>query len=99
VALKNVYNILKSNGIYCVVDVDDSWLIMSPELNEFKTFTESASLYQNVNGGDRFVGRKLKTYFHKAGFDEVKQFVVPITSQDIGMKNFIDLTKVSRKNK
>jgi len=91
-ALKNVYNTLKSNGIYCVVDVDDSWLIVSPELNEFKTFTESASLYQSLNGGDRSVGRKLKTYFHKAGFDDVKQFVVPVTSQDIGMKNFLDLT-------
>ena len=91
-ALKNVYNTLKSNGIYCVVDVDDSWLMVSPELNEFKTFTESASLYQSLNGGDRFVGRNLKTYFHKAGFDDVKQFVVPVTSQDIGMKNFLDLT-------
>ena len=91
-ALKNVYNTLKSNGIYCVVDVDDSWLTVSPELNEFKTFTESASFYQSVNGGDRSVGRKLKTYFHEAGFEDVKQFVVPVTSQDIGMKNFLDLT-------
>tara|TARA_Y100000589_G_C27179041_1_gene639965 strand:+ start:580 stop:1377 length:798 start_codon:yes stop_codon:yes gene_type:complete len=92
VALKNVYNTLKSHGIYCVVDVDDSWLTVSPELNEFKTFTESASFFQSVNGGDRSVGRKLKTYFHKAGFEGVKQFVVPVTSQDIGMKNFLDLT-------
>ena len=91
-ALKNVLKVLKPGGIYCVADVDDGWLMVHPELEEFTSFTKAAAQNQRKNGGDRFVGRKFSSYFNEAGFKHVKQLVVPITSSDIGMKNFLDIT-------
>ena len=91
-ALKNVLRILKPGGIYCIADVDDGWLMVYPELKEFTSFTRAAADNQQKNGGDRFVGRKFSKYFKEAGFEQVDQFVVPVTSNDIGMKNFLDIT-------
>jgi len=91
-ALENVLRILKPGGIYCIADVDDAWLTVYPDLSDFNSFTQSAAIHQKNNGGDRFVGRKFTTYFYQVGFGNIKQFVVPITSHDIGMKNFLDIT-------
>ena len=91
-ALRNVLRILKPGGIYCIADVDDGWLMVYPELKAFSSFTSAAAQNQRKNGGDRFVGRKFSAYFKEAGFTQVNQFVVPITSEDIGMKNFLDIT-------
>ena len=91
-ALENVLRILKPGGIYCIADVDDGWLMVYPDLKQFTSFTSAAAQNQRKNGGDRFVGRKFSTYFREAGFTEINQFVVPITSGDIGMKNFLDIT-------
>ena len=91
-ALKNVLRILKPGGIYCIADVDDGWLMVYPDLPEFKFFTSTAAGDQSKNGGDRFVGRKFTSYFQQAGFSDVNQFIAPISSYDIGMKNFLDIT-------
>lgn len=91
-ALKNILKVLKPGGILCVTDVDDHWLTLYPEPEGFAEFTRLAAEGQRKRGGDRFVGRKLGWYFAEAGFDKVETAVQMVSSRDIGMKSFLDIT-------
>ncbi len=89
---ENVLRVLEPGGMFCVVDVDDEWLTLHPRPSSFKAFTRWAAAGQRQRGGDRNVGRKLGTYLHRAGFTEVHTFVEVLTSHDIGLETFLDIT-------
>lgn len=91
-AIENVLKVLKSGGMFCIVDVDNSWLSFSPFENEFKQFTQLAAQGQQKNGGNRFVGHSIGKLVHEAGFKSVNTQVQVITSEDIGVNNFLDIT-------
>ncbi|MFT5387790.1 MAG: SAM-dependent methyltransferase [Candidatus Omnitrophota bacterium] len=91
-AINNVIKVLKPGGMFCIVDVDDAWLSLSPLEEEFNKFTQLAAKGQNKNGGDRFVGHKLGNMMQEAGFKEVDTQVEVVTSKQIGLNNFLDIT-------
>jgi hypothetical protein len=74
------------------VDVDDAWLTLYPSCTAFERLTAVAQQAQVERGGDRFVGRKLPSLLHEAGFSDVTVEVVALTSMELGMKAFLDLT-------
>jgi ubiquinone/menaquinone biosynthesis C-methylase UbiE len=90
--LHNVKDTLKSGGVFCAIDIDDSWLSLYPAPDAFDSLTEVAAKHQQLNGGDRYVGRKMGAYLHQAGFSNIQLNIIPITSQQIGLKNFLDIT-------
>ena len=91
-ALQSIRRVLKPDGIVCLVDVDDAWLTVYPEPPAFLSFVERAARGQQDRGGDRSVGRKLGAYLHQTGFRKSTLDIMPITSQEIGLQMFLDLT-------
>lgn len=90
--LGQALRVLRPGGIMAVVDVDDGWLALYPEPATFASFTSRAARTQATLGGDRRIGRKLGTYLAAAGFDRIKVAVETLTSGDLGMRAFLDLT-------
>ncbi len=91
-ALREIKQLLAPGGILLVADVDDQWLTLHPEPFCFKRFTEEAARGQSLNGGDRRVGRKLFSFMREVGYHHVDLHVRTITSEMVGMKNFLDVT-------
>ncbi|KIX12535.1 class I SAM-dependent methyltransferase [Dethiosulfatarculus sandiegensis] len=96
-ALRSIKRLLKPGGLVCVVDVDDDWLGLYPPLSEFLSFTSAARKGQKENGGDRNVGQKLVGYMHEAGLREVRADIQVITSFDLGLKKFLQLTTLFKR--
>jgi ubiquinone/menaquinone biosynthesis C-methylase UbiE len=91
-ALEQVLPLLKPGGKLCVLDIDDDWLSIYPEPEGFRSFTRRAAEGQNAYGGDRRVGRKLGHLLQNSGFTHVDETVITVTSRQIGMRNFLDIT-------
>lgn len=91
-ALASISRVMKPGGRLCIVDVDDDWLLFEPEPETFKPFIRAAAEGQALRGGDRHVGRKLPGYLMDCGFRRVRLDVMPVSSFDIGLKNFLDIT-------
>ena len=91
-ALKNAMQYLKPGGKICIIDVDDQWLTIHPDPGVFSSFTKRAAVGQASNKGDRHVGRKFKSLLKEAGYADPSIFIQPVTSDDIGMENFVGLT-------
>jgi ubiquinone/menaquinone biosynthesis C-methylase UbiE len=91
-ALVEIQRILKPGGVCTIADVDDGWLALHPEPESFRSFIERADCNQARQGGDRNVGRKLGAYLQEAGFEQVRVHVDTITSTELGMQGFLDLT-------
>lgn len=91
-ALSSLYRALQPNGRICIMDVDDGWLSLYPEIPAFKHVCQKALEFQSRQGGDRLVGRKLRTYLKEAGFTNIKADVITINSDQIGIEEFIRIT-------
>jgi len=91
-ALTSIRQTLRPGGILCVVDVDDDWLMLEPEPSSFKSFNLGAARGQIEKGGDRHVGRRLPGYMNDVGFTDVRLDLIPLSSFDIGLKDFLDIT-------
>lgn len=91
-ALAAASRVLKPGGVLAILDIDDDWLSLYPEPETFTSFTRRAAEAQQSRGGDRHIGRKLGTLLTRAGYTEVGVEVTTVTSADLGMKNFLDIT-------
>ena len=91
-ALRVIRSRLAPGGKLCVADIDDTWLTLHPEPDGFRSFTEQAARGQAANGGDRQVGRKLGGMLQAAGLQEVAVQVTTVSSRQLGMRNFLDIT-------
>lgn len=91
-ALKAIYRLLKPGGRICIFDIDDDWLSLHPEPDGFKTFTETVGEIQSRKGGNRKIGRQLGSLVESSGYKNVVVDVQTISSRDIGMKAFLDIT-------
>ncbi len=91
-ALENILKVLKPGGILCSVDVDDGFLMLSVAEEEFRKFSSNAAEGQEKNGGDRYVGHKLGKYYYDTGFRNIHTGIQVVTSDDIGLENFLDIT-------
>ena len=91
-ALASIRRTLRPGGRLCIADVDDAWLLVHPGSTNFESFAERAARGQRALGGDREVGRKLPEYLAQTGYTNVRTRVFTVTSYDLGMQRFLDLT-------
>jgi SAM-dependent methyltransferase len=91
-ALTQILPRLAPGGRLCVVDIDDQWLTLHPEPDGFRSFTGHAAEGQSHYGGDRNVGRKLGYLLQKTGLKDVDVNVITVTSQQLGIRDFLDIT-------
>lgn len=90
-AVTNVAGSLKPGGLVCAVDVDDAWLSVHPCPPAVEELFRLATEHQGALGGDRHVGRKLASIFHRAGLVDIRAGVVPVSSSDLGADAVLDL--------
>jgi len=91
-ALEQIKKVLNPGGRVLIVDLDDGWLHLYPEHPIYTKIFKLQQQYQLKNGGDRFVGRKLSFYLKDTGFKKIITKIVTLTSDDIGIERFLDLT-------
>lgn len=91
-ALANIHRVLKPGGIVCVVDVDDSFLALHPAPPIWTRIVSQAVQAQADAGGDRHIGRKLLGYCHEAGFTNSHVDVMTLSSQQLGLAAFLNIT-------
>lgn len=91
-ALKEARRITRPGGRVVVVDVDAGWQMMEPHCPEFDQLNELACQAQEKIGGDRFIGRKLPNMFREADFRDVGLRIISLSSVDVDMKSFLDIT-------
>lgn len=75
--------VLTDNGIFCIVDSDDSLIIHYPENDKINNFLKHVQSIQTEQGGDRFVGKKLSNLMVQAGFKDVKTQIIMFTTSQI----------------
>jgi len=77
-ATASLAEVIKEGGYCMVIDIDDQMSITYPEPSEaYSKLHEAFAALQEVNGGDRYVGRKLSTYLSQGGFDIQMTLVLP----------------------
>ena len=89
--LKNIYRILKPGGMLYILDVDDRWFTLYPEPKSFASLYQKLTSLQKSQGGDPYIGRKLGSYVHQAGFNQVQTQIEVITSDRFGLNNLLNL--------
>ena len=95
-ALRTVHRVLKPGGILCVLDIDDAWTSFSPASAAFRTFIRKSGAGQKRRGGNREIGSRLYGLLHDAGFQKVATRIYPVTTADIGVRNFLGLAVLFR---
>ncbi|NER19483.1 MAG: methyltransferase domain-containing protein [Symploca sp. SIO1C2] len=91
VAIENIYRVLKPGGIFCVFDIDNDWFTIYPKPESLTKLARKIAAIQQSQGGDAYVGRKLWSYFSKAGFIKIDTQVEVITSDKFGLKTILNL--------
>ncbi|MEL6677028.1 MAG: class I SAM-dependent methyltransferase, partial [Bacteroidota bacterium] len=91
-ALASLSRALKPGGTLHILDVNDEWLFMYPEISEFRIFCQIAAEHQQRKGGNRFIGKALHHLFKHTGFEMIQPDVVTITSDMIGLETFLQIT-------
>lgn len=89
--LKEVFRILKPGGKICIMDIDDRFLLLSPEPPLFEEFRRAAIEAQRVEGGNRQIGGQLHELLSGGGFQDVETLVHVIRTEDCGVKTFLDV--------
>lgn len=91
-ALQAVRPLLRPGGRLCIMDIDDDWLSLVPEPQGFRAFTEAAARAQAQRGGNRRIGRQLGRLLESAGYGDVALHVETVSSRQLGMRAFLDIT-------
>lgn len=83
-ATRELYRVMRAGGYICIIDVDDQFSITYPESKGAMQKLEQAfAEMQAKRGGDRFVGRKLSTYLHEAGFEIQGTAIQPLAQHSV----------------
>lgn len=91
-AFEQIKRVLRPGGRACIMDVDDALLSIFPEPPMLQDFTRLAAERQRQAGGDREAGRKLGYHFKTTGFADITVRAVVVTSEQLGMRPFLDIT-------
>lgn len=91
-AVEQIRRVLRPGGRVSIIDVDDGVLGILPEPPGFSEFAALAAESQRRRGGDRRIGRKLGHLLKAAGFGDLEIEISVVTSEQIGMQAFLDIT-------
>ncbi len=91
-AMAEIRRVLKPGGRFVIADVDDSIFSIMPEPPGLMEMMKIAARAQKERGGDRQIGRKLGYYLKRSGFEDIHTEVALITSDDIGLDEFLNIT-------
>ena len=91
-ALKEAARVVRPGGQVCLMDIDDGFLALHPCPPAFTRLTQRALDAQAKNGGDRLVARKLPALMRDAGLVDIRMHGISVTSLEIGIAAFLDLT-------
>ncbi len=95
-ALVNIQRVLKPGGILCVLDIDDAWTSFVPQSEAFRAFIRKSGAGQKRRGGNREIGSQLYGLLNETGFRDVATRIYPVTTQDIGVRNFLGIAVLFR---
>lgn len=70
-ALSEIKRVVKPHGVIGIHDFDYDLLITNPEIPELKKLKRINAQLKTFQGGDAYVGRKLESYFKRAGISNV----------------------------
>jgi hypothetical protein len=90
-ALLNVQNRLAPGGRFCVCDIDDRWLSISPQPTELSSFLKRVAISQARRGGDREIGTKLPDFFSHTNFINIRSSSLLLSTDLVGKEQFCDL--------
>jgi ubiquinone/menaquinone biosynthesis C-methylase UbiE len=90
--VKQVYKMLKPGGTACFVEVDERIAFAYPELPELVSVFEHCMSDLTARGFDLHIGPKLGGYLHHAGFTDINVSIELVTSDQVGLKEFLDST-------
>ncbi|MCI0183491.1 class I SAM-dependent methyltransferase [Sulfoacidibacillus ferrooxidans] len=89
-ALKELFRVVRSGGLVCLIDIDEGLTIAYPEVPVYRALHEAFIALQARRGGDRMIGRKLAVYMQEANFNgihsvaQVHSSFSPQVANDIG---------------
>jgi ubiquinone/menaquinone biosynthesis C-methylase UbiE len=89
-ALAEIRRVLKPGGTICIMDIDDSWFTLYPEPAAFGQLRQAMNQWQQSQGGDPLVGRKLGTYLQQAGLTDIDVTVEAVSSDVYGLENMLN---------
>ena len=92
VVLAEMARVVRPGGIVAVADTDDGSLVVHPEPSGFGELLEASARAQQARGGDRHVGRKLKSLLCEAGLQDVRAHVRALTTERVPPEAFVGLT-------
>jgi len=96
-ALASMYHALKPGGILNILDVNDEWLFLEPNIPAFEELCRLARKHQATLGGNRLIGRELRSLLVKAGLQEPLTDVLMVNSDILGLETFLELTTFFKK--
>lgn len=91
-ALKSLWKALKPGGILHILDVNDEWLFLEPQVPAFKTLSQLAAEHQARKGGNRFIGKELRNLILQEEFEDLHSSVISVNSDMVGMETFLQIT-------
>ena len=91
-ALSEMHRVLKSGGVIGVRDVDLGTMIHDPHDPLFELGVEITIKVWQHNGGDPYIGRRLKAFLRQANFVRIETFgsLLFLPTQFMAASNFVD---------
>jgi ubiquinone/menaquinone biosynthesis C-methylase UbiE len=81
---QQLYRVMRPGGIICLIDIDDQFSISYPDSGgALKKLEQAFAELQLKRGGDRYVGRKLSTFLHQAGFEVQATAIQPQAAHSV----------------
>lgn len=89
-ALENTFKSLKNGGTILITDIDEGLFgIVDPKVPELEYIYKQHIQEQIIEGGDRFIGRKLWRLLKGVNFSSIDLDLIPINSDEVGINAFV----------
>lgn len=72
--LKEMKRVAKDGAFIAAIDIDDSIISYPPQPSALEKLFWAYAKTQKIQGGDRYIGRKLYWYFKKSGFKDIRVY-------------------------